>query len=100
MGDLSLQLFPDAMQLVSHEFLRWAIICLTSNVNAGVCYIESVKHGDLHGVANGVVVAKLGKRQETGPVVELVVDIGAEVLFKGGVDHFCLPVCLQVGSST
>jgi hypothetical protein len=96
----SLEYFPDALQPVSHEFFRWAALCLTGDINAGVSSIDCEKWCYLRCVAHRVIVAEIGEGQEAGPVVLLVVDVCTKVLLKGRVDSFGLPVCLRVVSCT
>ena len=46
-----------------------------------------------------VIVSKLGQRQESFPVVLLIINISTQVLFKGLIGALCLSVCLGVKNS-
>ncbi len=88
------------LQPVGHEFLHRAVFCPTGDIDAGVSTVDCEKRRYLRCAAHRVIVAELGEGQEAGPIVLLVVDVCAKVLFEGRVDLFGLPVCLRVVSCT
>ena len=66
------------------------------NGDGGVVALVGVERGDSGSCVGGVVVGEFRKRKEGVPVVLLIVDVGAEKLFKGLINSFSLSVSFRV----